>query len=279
MATRRMPDDRVAAPTVALVHDWLTGMRGGERCLEVFCELFPSADLFTLLQVPGSVSPVIEQRRVVTSFLQQMPGPPAAIAISCPSSRRHTRARSRRPRPRALLQPRRGQERPRAPGRPAHLLLLHPHALRVGSLRRVLRRAGRPGHAPAHAAGGGGPPALGPRDRGGRAPLRGHLALRGGPDPAQLRPVGRRDLPAGGRGPLPHRGIAGRVLPRGLRPHPVQARGPGGGGGQPSRPPPRRGGDAGRKRRGFAPWPALPSSSTGGATTPRRRSSTRAAAP
>jgi len=74
MATRRMPEDRVATPTVALVHDWLTGMRGGERCLEVFCELFPSADLFTLLQVPGSVSRVIEERRVVTSFLQQIPG-------------------------------------------------------------------------------------------------------------------------------------------------------------------------------------------------------------
>ena len=58
---------------VALVHDWLTGMRGGERCLEVFCEMFPDADLFTLLHVPGSVSPVIEQRRIVTSFLQRMP--------------------------------------------------------------------------------------------------------------------------------------------------------------------------------------------------------------
>ena len=34
---------------VALVHDWLTGMRGGERCLEVFCVLFPRADVFTLL--------------------------------------------------------------------------------------------------------------------------------------------------------------------------------------------------------------------------------------
>ena len=29
---------------VALVHDWLTGMRGGEKCLEVLCELFPEAD-------------------------------------------------------------------------------------------------------------------------------------------------------------------------------------------------------------------------------------------
>jgi glycosyltransferase involved in cell wall biosynthesis len=56
------------------VHDWLTGMRGGERCLEVFCELFPRADLFTLLHVPGSVSETIERRRITTSFIQGMPG-------------------------------------------------------------------------------------------------------------------------------------------------------------------------------------------------------------
>ncbi len=59
---------------VALVHDWLTGMRGGERCLEVFCELFPDADLFTLFHVPGSVSSTIEARRIVTSALQRLPG-------------------------------------------------------------------------------------------------------------------------------------------------------------------------------------------------------------
>jgi glycosyltransferase involved in cell wall biosynthesis len=63
----------MASPRVALVHDWLTGMRGGERCLEVFCELFPDADLFTLLHVPGSVSPLIEQRRIVTSFVERLP--------------------------------------------------------------------------------------------------------------------------------------------------------------------------------------------------------------
>ena len=56
------------------MHDWLTGMRGGERCLEVFCELFPEAPLFTLLHVPGSVSPLIERRRIVTSFVQRLPG-------------------------------------------------------------------------------------------------------------------------------------------------------------------------------------------------------------
>jgi glycosyltransferase involved in cell wall biosynthesis len=49
-------------------------MRGGERCLEVFCELFPDAPLYTLLHVPGSVSPAIERRRIVTSFVQRLPG-------------------------------------------------------------------------------------------------------------------------------------------------------------------------------------------------------------
>ena len=59
---------------VALVHDWLTGMRGGEKCLEVFCELFPTADLFTLVHVAGSVSAIIERHRIVTSLLQHLPG-------------------------------------------------------------------------------------------------------------------------------------------------------------------------------------------------------------
>ena len=59
---------------VAIVHDWLTGMRGGERCLEVVCELFPEAPLFTLLHLPGRVSKTIEDRRIVTSFVQRLPG-------------------------------------------------------------------------------------------------------------------------------------------------------------------------------------------------------------
>ena len=58
---------------VALVHDWLTGMRGGEKVLEVFCELFPDADLFTLLHIKGSVSKLIEDRNIKTSFIQKFP--------------------------------------------------------------------------------------------------------------------------------------------------------------------------------------------------------------
>jgi glycosyltransferase involved in cell wall biosynthesis len=58
---------------VALIHDWLTGMRGGEKVLEALCELFPVADLFTLVQVPGATTPFIEQRAVRTSFIQRLP--------------------------------------------------------------------------------------------------------------------------------------------------------------------------------------------------------------
>jgi glycosyltransferase involved in cell wall biosynthesis len=59
---------------VALVHDWLVTLRGGERVLEALCELFPDADIYTLIHKPGTMSPLIENRRIYTSFLQQIPG-------------------------------------------------------------------------------------------------------------------------------------------------------------------------------------------------------------
>ncbi len=58
----------------AIVHDWLTGMRGGEKCLEAICELFPDAALFTLLHRPGHLSPTIEDMDIRTSWLQRLPG-------------------------------------------------------------------------------------------------------------------------------------------------------------------------------------------------------------
>lgn len=58
---------------VALVHDWLTGMRGGEKVLEALCDLYPDAEVFTLLHVPGSVSARIERHRVHTSFIERLP--------------------------------------------------------------------------------------------------------------------------------------------------------------------------------------------------------------
>lgn len=59
---------------IALVHDWLTGMRGGEKCLESLATAFPDAPLYTLLHRRGSVSAIIEDRPIHTSMLQRLPG-------------------------------------------------------------------------------------------------------------------------------------------------------------------------------------------------------------
>ncbi|HSE94419.1 MAG TPA: glycosyltransferase [Methylomirabilota bacterium] len=61
---------------VALVHDWLTGMRGGERVLEALLALYPTASIHTLVHQPGSVSPTITARPIHTSFIQRLPGAP-----------------------------------------------------------------------------------------------------------------------------------------------------------------------------------------------------------
>ena len=59
--------------TVALVHDWLTGQRGGEKVLEVFAEIFPDAPIYTLFHFPGSQIEDIGRHIIRTSFLQKMP--------------------------------------------------------------------------------------------------------------------------------------------------------------------------------------------------------------
>ena len=66
---------------VALIHDWLTGMRGGEKVLEALCERYPEADLFTLLHNRGSVSETIERHRIETSFVQYLPFSPTAVDV------------------------------------------------------------------------------------------------------------------------------------------------------------------------------------------------------
>jgi len=59
---------------VAIVHDWLTGMRGGEHVLEAILDMFPDAELFTLVHAKGSVSEKISARKIHTSLLQKIPG-------------------------------------------------------------------------------------------------------------------------------------------------------------------------------------------------------------
>jgi len=58
---------------IAIIHDWLIGMRGGEKVLECLCELYPDAHLYTLFHVKGSVSKTIEDRFIKTSFVENLP--------------------------------------------------------------------------------------------------------------------------------------------------------------------------------------------------------------
>ena len=57
---------------VAVIHDWLTGMRGGESVLEAILDALPQAELFTLFHFPGTVSRKIESRPIHTSSLQRI---------------------------------------------------------------------------------------------------------------------------------------------------------------------------------------------------------------
>jgi glycosyltransferase involved in cell wall biosynthesis len=59
---------------VALSHDWLTGMRGGEYVLEAISEMFPAAELFTLISIPGKVSARLEAIPTHVSWLRWIPG-------------------------------------------------------------------------------------------------------------------------------------------------------------------------------------------------------------
>ena len=64
----------LTALRTALVHYWLVRRRGGERVLEVLAEMFPRADIFTLVLDRESLSPTLRSRKVTSSFLQKVPG-------------------------------------------------------------------------------------------------------------------------------------------------------------------------------------------------------------
>ena len=59
---------------IALVYDWLTGMRGGERVVDVIARNYPDAELFTLFHQPGSTTAAIENLEIHASPLNRFPG-------------------------------------------------------------------------------------------------------------------------------------------------------------------------------------------------------------
>jgi glycosyltransferase involved in cell wall biosynthesis len=59
---------------VAIVHYWFVGRAGGERVVEALAELFPQADLFALVADRSVMAPILQTRKLQTSFLQRIPG-------------------------------------------------------------------------------------------------------------------------------------------------------------------------------------------------------------
>ena len=173
----------------ALVHDWLTGMRGGERVLEALCGLYPNADIFTLYHRRGSVSASIERHRIRTSFVQRLPLAGSHYRQYLPLFPMAVEQFDLDPvRSGDQFKPLRGQS-DRPPGtREASLLLPFTDALCVGSVRYLLRAGAgwtlcKPLDLQACAGAAG---AMGCVDRGARSPLRGDLRARCGPDPPIL---------------------------------------------------------------------------------------------
>ena len=56
---------------VAIIHDWLNGMRGGEKVLEVLLDIFPDADIFTLFLEKNKISDKIKSHKIFTSSLNR----------------------------------------------------------------------------------------------------------------------------------------------------------------------------------------------------------------
>lgn len=58
---------------VAIIHYWLTGMRGGEKVIEALCDMYPQADIFTHVYVPDRVSEKIRRHRIIPTFINSLP--------------------------------------------------------------------------------------------------------------------------------------------------------------------------------------------------------------
>jgi glycosyltransferase involved in cell wall biosynthesis len=58
---------------VAIVHHWYVSKDGGERVAEALAALYPQADLFALIAVPGQVPSSLGGRKLTTSFLDRLP--------------------------------------------------------------------------------------------------------------------------------------------------------------------------------------------------------------
>ena len=209
----------------AVVHDWLNGMRGGEKVLEAMLPLLPDPTVFTLFHVPGSVSAGIERYPIVASCLNRLPFARTAYRNYMPLFPRAVESFDLSGFDLVVSSSHCVAKGAIAPaGRAAPLLLPHARALGVRPVRPLLparddaavRRQARRRGAAAR---------VGPRD--GRTADELSRQLDGGrrPDPPYV-PEARGRLPSAGRRRLlsARTALAARRLPPGgRRPRSVQA--------------------------------------------------------
>ena len=50
---------------VAIIHYWLTGMRGREKVVEALCRIFPQADIYTHVVRPEALSETITSHPII----------------------------------------------------------------------------------------------------------------------------------------------------------------------------------------------------------------------
>ncbi len=72
--SKALVDANGIPPRVAIVHYWLVGSGGGENVVKAMLELFPQADVFTLVERPAFSRTIVPRERLRTSYLQRIPG-------------------------------------------------------------------------------------------------------------------------------------------------------------------------------------------------------------
>jgi len=58
---------------IAILHYWLTGMRGGEKVLEDICAIYPNADIYTHIYNKEKTSNIINSHTIKTTFINTLP--------------------------------------------------------------------------------------------------------------------------------------------------------------------------------------------------------------
>lgn len=58
---------------VAIIHDWLVNYGGAERVVEAFLEIYPDADIYTLVYDEKKMGTTFSKEKVKTTFIQKFP--------------------------------------------------------------------------------------------------------------------------------------------------------------------------------------------------------------